>query len=112
MDRRRDGAARRRRTTLDMESCHRKRIHAHPLAGAWTRSYRRKAARDGTCGVVCWRGCHRRADRPRPPRNLWFLAGEELPEKSSAAAAMAARRRSSGGGFRKEKKVIGMKHDH
>ena len=28
MDRRRDGAARRRRTTLDVESRHRKRIHA------------------------------------------------------------------------------------
>ena len=43
------------------------------------------------------RGCHRRVDRPRAPRNMWCSAGEELPGKSPAAvtmAAAAARRRS------------------
>ena len=99
MDRRRDGAARRRRTTLDVESRHRKRIHAptrahtrthaHPRVGAWTTSCRRKAARDGACGAVCRRGCHRRVDRPRALRNLWFLAEEELPGKSPAVATAA-----------------------
>ena len=117
MDRRRDRAARRRRTTLYVESRHRKRSHAPTRAGAWTVSCRRKSACDRACGAVCQRGCHRRVDRPRAPRNLWLPAGEELPGKSVAAAAAAAavaeaRRRSGGGGFREEKKVIGMKHDH
>ena len=111
MDRRRDRAARQRRTTLYVESRHRKRSHAHSRAGAWTASCRRKAACDGVCIAVGRRGCHRRVDRPCAPRNLWFPAGEELPGKSPAAAA-AARRRSGGGGFQEEKKVIGMKHDH
>ena len=55
--------------------------------------------RDGTCASGCRRGCHRRVDRPHAPRNLWFSAGEELPEKSPAAvtAAAAVRRRSGGG---------------
>ena len=92
--------------------------HAHSRTGAWTASCRRKAARDGACVAVCRWGCHRRVDRLRAPRNLWFPAGEELPEKSPAAAAAAAavaataRMRSGGGGFQEEKKVIGMKHDH
>ena len=39
---------------------------------------------------------------PHAPRNLWFSAGEELPEISptavtTAAAAAAVRRRSGGG---------------
>ena len=115
MDHRRDRAARRRRTTLYVESRHRKRSHAPTRAGAWTASCRRKVACDGPCVAVCRRGCHRRVDRPRAPRNLWFPTGEELPGKSptaAATAAAAARRRSDGGGFQEEKKVIGMKHDH
>ena len=87
------------------------RPHAHSRAGAWTASCRRKVARDGACVAVCRRGFHRRVDRPRAPRNLWFSVGEELPGKSPAAAE-AARRRSGGGGFQEEKKVIGTKHDH
>ena len=59
--------------------------HTHSRAGAWTASCRRKASRDGTCVVGCRRGCHRRVDRPRAPRNLWFPAGEELPGKSPVA---------------------------
>ena len=74
------------------------RPHAHSRAGAWAASYRRKESRDGACVAVCWRGCHRRVDRPRAPRNLWFSAVEELLGKSSAvvtaASAAAARRRS------------------
>ena len=66
---------------------------AHSRACAWTASCRRKVARDGTCVDVFRRGCHRRVDRPRAPRNLWFPAGEELPGKSPAEA----RRRSDGG---------------
>ena len=99
MDRRRDRAARRRRTTLYVESRHRKRSHAPTRAVAWTASCRRKDARDGACVAVCWRGCHRRVDRLRAPRNLWFPAGEELPGKSLAVVttAAAARRRSGGG---------------
>ena len=67
--------------------------HAHSRAGAWTASCWRKAARDGTCVAGCRWGCHRRVDRPRAPRNLWFPVGEELPGTSSAAV-----------------KEIGMKH--
>ena len=110
MDHRRDRAARRRRTTLYVESRHRKRSHAHSRACAWTVSCRRKAARDGVCVAVRRRGCHQRVDRPRAPRNLWFPTREELPEKSPAA--VAPRRKSSDVGFQEEKKVIGMKHDH
>lgn len=83
------------------------RPHAHSRAGAWTAGCRLKAARGGTCGAGFRRGCHRRVDRPRAPRNLWFPAGEERPGKSPAAvtaaatavttAAAAARRRSGGG---------------
>ena len=68
------------------------RPHAHSRPGAWTASCRRKAARDSACVDVFRRSCHRRVDRPRAPRNLWFSAGEELPGKSPAAA----RRRSGG----------------
>ena len=50
--------------------------------------------RDGACAAGCRRGCHRRVDRPRAPRNLWFSAGEELPEMSPTAVTAAARRRS------------------
>ena len=55
--------------------------------------------RDGACVAVCRRGCHRRVDRPRAPRNLWFPVGEELPGKSPAVvtAAAAARMRFGGG---------------
>ena len=95
LDRRRDRTPRRRRTTLCVESRHRRRSHTHSRAGAWTASCRRKAARDGACAAGCRRGCHRRVDWPRAPRNLWFSAGEELPGKSPAAAA--TRRRSGGG---------------
>ena len=100
MDRRMDRKARRRRMTLCVESRHRKRGHAHSRASAWTASCQRKAAHDGACVAGCRRGCHRRVDRPREPRNLWFPAGEELHGKSPAAvmaAAEAARRRSGGG---------------
>ena len=97
MDRRRDRTTRRRRTTLCVESRHRKRSHAQSHAGAWTASCWRKAARDGACVAGCRRGCHRRVDWPRAPRNLWFLAGEELPGKSPAAVTAATRRRSDGG---------------
>ena len=72
-------------------------------------------SRASTCVAVCRWGCHRRVDRPRAPRNLWFPVGEELLGKSPATvatAAAAARRRSGDGGFQEEKKVIGMKHDH
>ena len=72
------------------------RPHAHSHAGAWTASCRRKEARDGACVAVCRRGFHWSVDRLRVPRNLWFPAGEELPEKSpTMVTAAAARRRSS-----------------
>ena len=95
MDRRRDGVARRRRTSLDVESRHRKMIHAS------TRPPTRRCVR----GCFSAR-CHRRVDRPHAPRNQRFPVGEELAGKSSAA------RRSGGGGFREENKVTGMKYDH
>ena len=110
MDRRRDGAARRRRTSLDVESRHRKMIHVHPRAGVWTASRRREAKRDGACGAVFLQGCHRLVDRPRASRNLRFLSGEELAGKSPTTAMTA--RRSGDGGFREENKVTAMKHDH
>ena len=110
MDRRRDRAARRRRTSLDVESRHRKMAHAPTRTSVWTADCRREAARDGVCVAVFRRGCHQRVDRPRAPRNLRFPAGEELAEKSPTAAA--ATRISDGGGFREENKVTGMKHDH
>ena len=81
MDRRRDGAARRRRTSLDMKSRHRKVSHTHTRAGAWTASCRRGAERDSACGAVFRQGFHRRVDRPHAPRNLRFPAEEELAEK-------------------------------
>ena len=119
MDRRRDGAARQRRTSMDVKSRHRKmmhaptraptRPHAHPRAGAWTASSWREAARDGAYRAVFRWGCHRRVDRPHAPQNLRFSAGEELAGKSPAAAAT---RKSDDGGFREENKVTGMKHDH
>ena len=111
MDRRRDRAARRRRTSLDVESRHWKIAHAHPCADAWTAGCRREEARDGACVAVFRRGCHRRVDRPRAPRNLTFPTGEELAEKSPAVAAAGARI-SGGGGFREENKVTEIKHDH
>ena len=78
------------------------RPHAHSRAGAWTASCQRKDARDGACASGCRQGCHRRVDRPRAFRNLWFSTGEELPEKlpgtvTAAAAAAAAVRRRFGG---------------
>ena len=60
--------------------------------------------------AVFRRGCHRRVDRPRAPRNMRFPVGEELAGKSPAVAATG--RISGGGGFREENKVTGMKHDH
>ena len=65
------------------------RPHAHSRAGLWTASCRRKAVRDGACGVGCRRGCHRRVDWPRAPQNLWFPAGEELLGKSPAVVTAA-----------------------
>ena len=113
MDRRRDGVARQRWTSLDMKSHHRKMIHAHPRVGAWTASCWREAAIDGACGAIFWRGSHRLVDRPRVPRNLRFPAGEELAGKSLATAtATATARRSDDGGFREENIMTGMKHDH
>ena len=106
MDIRRDRASRRRRTSLDVESQHRKMAHAHPCTGAWTASCKREVARDGAWVAIFRRGCHRRVDRPRAPRNLRFPVGEELAGKSPAA------RISGGGGFREENKVTEMKHDH
>ena len=53
---------------------------------------------DGACVSGCRRGCHRHVDRPRAPRNLWFPAGEELPEKSPSAVTAATARRRSGDG--------------
>ena len=110
MDCRRDKAARRCWTTLYVKSRHRKRSHVHSRAGSWTASCWRKAARDGACVDVFRRGCHRRVDLPRAPRNLWFPAGEELPGKSAAvvtAVAAAARRRSgSGKGDRNETRSV------
>ena len=100
LDHRRARTPRRRRTTLSVESRHRRRSHAPSRAGAWTASCRRRAARDGAWDAGFRRGCHRRVDRPCALRNLWFSAGEELPGKSPAAvtaAATAARSRSGGG---------------
>ena len=102
MDRRRDGAARRHWTSLDVESRHWKMTHAHPRSGAWTAGCWREAARDGACGAVFRLGCHRRVDRPRAPRNLRFPAGQ----------SPVAARRSGSGGFQEENKVTGMKQDH
>ena len=85
MDRPQNGAARRHRTSLDMKSCHRKVIHAPTRAGAWTTSCRREAAPDGACRLR--RGCHHRVDRPRAPRNLRFLAGEELSGKVTSSGS-------------------------
>ena len=45
MDRRRDGAERRRRTHLDVKSRHQKVSQAPTRAGAWTASCRREATR-------------------------------------------------------------------
>ena len=75
----------------------------------WTTSCRREAARDGACEAVFRWGCHRRVDRPRAPRNMRFLAGEELAGNSLTAAAA---RRSDGRGFCEENQVTRMKHDH
>ena len=111
MDRRRNGAARRRQTSLNMKSCHWKVSHAHTRADAWTTSCRRGAARDNTCITVSRRGFHRHVDRPRAPRNLRFPVGEELAKNSPAAATTTARR-SDGGGFREDNKVTEMKNDH
>ena len=83
MDYWRDRAARRRRTSLDIQSCHRKVSHAPTRAGVWTESCRRGAARDGACGAVFRWGCHQRVDRPRTPRNLRFPTGEVLAGKVS-----------------------------
>ena len=91
MDHRRDGATRRRRTSLDVESHHRKMMHAHPRVDAWTTSCRREATRDGACRDVFWRGCHRCVDRPRAPQNLRFLDREELAGKSPAAEGSGRR---------------------
>ena len=103
MDRWRDRAARRRQTTLyvgvpspekEPRALMRRRVDV---------SFRRKKAIDGACVAVCRRGCHRRVDQPRAPRNLWFPAVEELPGKSpavmtAAATATATARRRFGGG--------------
>ena len=96
-DRRRARTPRRCRTTLTVESRHRRRSHAHSRAGAWTASCRRRAARDGACDAGFRRGGHRRVDRPPALRNLWFSSGEELPGKSPAAVTAAARRKSGDG---------------
>ena len=50
--------------------------------------------RDCACDAGFRRGGHRRVDRPPALRNLWFSAGEELPEKSPAAVTAAV-----GGGY-------------
>ena len=112
MDCRSDGAARWHRTSLDVESRHRKMVHAHPRAGAWTTSCRREAARDGLCVAGFQRGCHRREDWPRAPRNLRFPAREKLARKSPTTATAAVARRSGDGGFWEENKVTVMIHDH
>ena len=90
LDHRRARTPRRRRTTLSVESRHRRRSHAPTRAGAWTASCRRRAARDGAWDAGFRRGCHRRVDRPRALLNMWFSAGEELPGKSPAAVTAAA----------------------
>ena len=92
MDRRRDGAARQRQTSLDMKSRHRKVSYVHTHAGVWTTSCRRGAARDGACGAVFRWGCHRRVDRPRPPHNMRFSAGEELAGKATGNEEIRRRR--------------------
>ena len=86
MDRRRDGAARRHRTSSDVKSRHRKMAHALTCALMRRRVDGSLQERGGACGAVFRRGCHRRVDRPRAPQNLRFLVGEELAEKSPTVA--------------------------
>ena len=81
-DRRRDGSTRRRRTSLEMESRHRKVGHTPTHAGAWNPSRRRRAVCGGAWITVFQRGFLRRVDRPRAPRNLRSPAREELARKS------------------------------
>ena len=74
--------------------------------------------RQAACGGV-WRAVFRRVflrrvDRLHAPRNLRFLAGEELAGKSHRRQGdlTTATRRFDGRGFRKENKVTERKHDH
>ena len=91
-----------RRTTLSVESRHRRRSHEPTRALTGRRvegaSCRVRTARDGACDAGFRRGGHRRVDGPRALRNLWFSAGEELPGKSSSAVTAAAARSRSGDG--------------
>ena len=86
MDRRRDGAARRRRTSPDVKSRHRKMDHTLTCALTRRRVDGSLLERGGACGVVFRCGCHRRVDRSRAPSDMRFLVGEELAGKSLAVA--------------------------
>ena len=72
--------------------------------------------KSGAWRAVFRRGFLQRVDRPRAPRNLRYLAGEELVGKShwrqGDPTGATAVRKSDDGGFRKENKVTGRKHDH
>ena len=77
-DRRRDGSARQRRTSLEMESRHRKVGHASTLAYTrWRVELGQSEKSDAWPSVDdCLRGFRRRVDRPHAPRNLRSLAGK------------------------------------
>ena len=110
LDHRRARTPKRRRTTLSVESRHRRRSHAHSRAGAWTASCRRRAARDGACDAGFRRGCHRRVDRLHALRKSVVFSRRRASQKVGGS--------SDGGGLRRREadpaaeKKIGMKHDH
>ena len=103
-DRRRDGSTRRRRTSLEMESRHRKVGHA-PTHGT-------QATGEEWCVDDCFS-----VGFPSTCRSALCALESDVSDRRRAGRkkSLAAKRSNSGGdkgGFRKENKVTGRKHGH
>ena len=120
MDRRRDGVARRCRTSLDMKSRHRKVSHAPTREGTCRRVDGKLSEKNGLWRRVgsCFPArfpptCRSASCASESEVSDWRRDGRKSRRQGDpTVAAVVAVRRSDGGGFRKENKVIGRKHDH
>ena len=113
MDRRRDGVARRCRTSLDMKSRHRKvshaptRAHMHWQVDGKLSEKSNAWQRVGSCFPAGFPPTCRSASCASESE----VSGRKSHQRQGDLIA-AAVRRSDGGGFQEENKVTGRKHDH
>ena len=105
-DRRRDGSARRRRTSLEMESRHRKVGQVPTRPGAWNVGRRRRVAR-GDARMAVFQGGFPPTCKSASCASKFEVSNRRrASQKKSSAARRSDGDDNSGGGFQKENKVI------